>query len=48
MMSIEENSVGNDIGIVHKCKVCGGKGKIQIFRSDLEEFEEIECNECKK
>jgi len=47
MMSLEENSIGIDIGTVHNCKVCGGKGQIQIFRNDLEEFEEIECDNCK-
>lgn len=47
MMSLEENSIGNENGFVRKCKVCEGKGKFQIFRSDLEEFEEIECYNCK-
>jgi len=46
-MSIEENSSGNEIRFVRKCKVCEGKGKTLIFRGDLEEFEEIECNRCK-
>jgi len=46
-MSIEENSIENEIEFVRKCKVCEGKGKTQIFRSDLEEFEEIECDNCK-
>lgn len=47
MMSVEENIMVNDIQIDHRCKKCGGKGKAQIFRSDLEEYEEIECNYCK-
>lgn len=47
MMSIEEKSIGKDIEIVRKCKICEGKGKTQIFRCDLEEFEETECNYCK-
>lgn len=36
-MSIEQNSVVDDTRIKNPCKICGGKGTIQIYRSDLEE-----------
>ncbi|MFX0166097.1 MAG: hypothetical protein ACFFAG_16245 [Promethearchaeota archaeon] len=31
---------------IGKCELCGGSGRIIIFRNDLEEFEEIECEKC--
>lgn len=46
-MSIEQNSIVEDIGIRSQCKICGGRGTIQIYRSDLEEFDEIKCVHCK-
>ena len=30
-----------------KCKHCGDKGKIKIYRVDWEDFEIIDCNYCK-
>jgi len=30
-----------------KCKVCQGNGSIWVYRSDLEDFDEILCPECK-
>ena len=30
-----------------KCKLCNGTGKITVYRSDLEEFEEVDCPKCK-
>ena len=33
-------------GDVKKCKFCGGNGIIYVWRSDLEDFEEIICPEC--
>ena len=30
------------------CKLCNGTGKVTVFRSDLEEFEEIDCPKCKQ
>ena len=29
-----------------KCEKCGGTGKISIYRSDIEDFDEILCPEC--
>jgi len=29
------------------CKVCGRRGSILVYRSDLEEFEEVNCESCK-
>ncbi len=29
-----------------KCIKCRGKGKITVYRSDLEEFEEVDCDLC--
>jgi len=26
-----------------QCKICNGRGNIEIYREDLEEFEEVEC-----
>ena len=48
MLSIEQNFIINDIGNKNKCKVCSGKGTVELFRHDLEEFEEIDCEFCKK
>jgi hypothetical protein len=28
---------------IEKCKICSGKGIIEVFRDDLEEFEEVVC-----
>ncbi|MHA2392493.1 MAG: hypothetical protein ACXAEX_11170 [Promethearchaeota archaeon] len=28
------------------CKLCGGKGIIYLWRSDLEDFDESICPEC--
>ncbi|MFW9784346.1 MAG: hypothetical protein ACFFFB_18855 [Candidatus Heimdallarchaeota archaeon] len=28
------------------CKICGGRGIIYIWRSDLEDFDESLCPEC--
>jgi hypothetical protein len=47
MMSIENNSVVNSSQVQSQCKVCGGRGTILVYRSDLEAFEEIECESCK-
>ena len=47
-MSIEERSTFNGMGIEQSCFLCGGTGKIYIYRNDLEEFDEIECEVCKK
>jgi len=33
-------------GDVKKCKVCEGNGIIYVWRSDLEDFDEIMCPEC--
>jgi len=46
-MSIEQNSAVDDTGIKNHCKICDGKAAIQIYRSDLEEYEEIKCEHCK-
>jgi hypothetical protein len=45
-MSIEDklNGYRNN----SRCESCGGYGYIEIYRSDLEDFEEIECICCKK
>jgi len=29
-----------------KCKQCGGRGKIEIYRSDWEDFDDIVCDKC--
>ncbi|MFX1312970.1 MAG: hypothetical protein ACFFHD_10195 [Promethearchaeota archaeon] len=34
--------------MAEKCNLCNGKGKIRIYRHDIEEFEEIECPKCSK
>ena len=46
-MNIEQDSVVNNDGVANHCKICGGKETIQIFRNDLEEYEEIKCGCCK-
>jgi hypothetical protein len=28
------------------CKLCGGKGWLYVWRSDLEDFDEVRCPEC--
>ena len=28
------------------CKLCGGLGTIYVWRSDLEDFDEVLCPEC--
>lgn len=28
---------------IEKCRLCNGKGIVEIFRDDLEEFEPIKC-----
>jgi len=33
-------------GDLKKCKLCEGNGIIYIWRSDLEDFNEIRCPEC--
>jgi len=33
-------------GDVKKCKFCEGNGIIYVWRSDLEDFDEIICPEC--
>ncbi len=48
MMSIEQNPIIDDGVVKRKCKICSGKGIIQIYRSDLEEFEEIKCPHVKR
>ncbi|MFX0037176.1 MAG: hypothetical protein ACFE9I_16210 [Candidatus Hermodarchaeota archaeon] len=47
-MSLEKRNFINEILIVNKCELCGNTGKIIIYRSDLEEFEEVECYLCTK
>ena len=36
------------LSMEEKCKVCKGTGKITVYRSDLEEFEIIDCPKCKQ
>ncbi|MFW9969456.1 MAG: hypothetical protein ACFFDF_04590 [Candidatus Odinarchaeota archaeon] len=48
MMSLEKNSTVNSTKHLQQCKICGGNGIIQVYRSDLEEFEEVECEVCNK
>ncbi|MFW9879214.1 MAG: hypothetical protein ACFFG0_39545 [Candidatus Thorarchaeota archaeon] len=45
-MTIEDelNSYRNN----SRCEFCGDYGYIEIYRSDWEDFEEIECICCKK
>ncbi|MFX1387878.1 MAG: hypothetical protein ACFE9M_11730 [Promethearchaeota archaeon] len=33
-------------GDVNRCRVCEGKGILYVWRSDLEDFDEIRCPEC--
>jgi RecJ-like exonuclease len=35
-------------GDVKVCKLCGGLGTIYVWRSDLEDYDEILCPECNK
>jgi len=44
MMSLLERSITSIV--FGKCELCGDSGRIIIYRSDLEEFEEIECEYC--
>ena len=48
-MSIKDESFDNSTNDVTgtECVLCGGYGYIEIFRSDWEEYEEIECCYCK-
>ncbi|MFW9939395.1 MAG: hypothetical protein ACFFFT_00045 [Candidatus Thorarchaeota archaeon] len=39
--------VYNVSGVEPQCSICGDTGKIYIYRSDWEEFDEIECQCCK-
>ena len=34
-------------GDLKKCKLCQGNGKIYVYRSDIEDFDEILCPECR-
>lgn len=43
-MRLQESSITNII--FGECELYGGIGTIIIYRSDLEEFEEIECENC--
>ena len=31
---------------VHNCPICGGSGKIEVFRNDWDEFDKIKCYNC--
>ena len=31
---------------VKKCEFCEGNGKLYVWRSDLEDFDEVICPEC--
>ncbi len=33
-------------GDMKRCELCGGKGMIYIWRSDLEDFDLVICPEC--
>ena len=43
-MSIQKKSVYTNTFM--ECKFCGGSGKVEIYRSDWEDFDEIECEFC--
>jgi len=43
---MEENTLIEDSQEHHQCKICGGKGSTFVYRNDLEELEEIECEGC--
>jgi len=43
-MSLQEKTITTIT--IGKCELCGGSGRIIIYRSDLEDFEEIECENC--
>ena len=45
MMIIEEKFIYSRTFI--ECEFCGGSGRIKIYRGDWEEFDEIECENCK-
>lgn len=47
MMISRKKSEKNSPNSSKFCKLCNGKGTIEIFRDDLEEFEQVEC-ECMK
>jgi hypothetical protein len=42
-MIISKDSDYNHSDHSKECKICGGKGVIEVFRDDLEEFEEVDC-----
>ncbi len=38
--------IENNLKLIHlrdECQICNGRGKTEIYREDLEEFEEVEC-----
>ncbi|MFW9943030.1 MAG: hypothetical protein ACFFFT_18480 [Candidatus Thorarchaeota archaeon] len=32
--------------IFEECELCGGTGRIIIYRNDWEDFEEVQCENC--
>ncbi|MFX1328452.1 MAG: hypothetical protein ACFE91_10015 [Promethearchaeota archaeon] len=47
-MSLEKRNAFNELLLENECKLCGTAGRIIIYRSDLEEFEEVKCYLCLK
>ena len=37
---------GDSLNPSHICRLCEGRGKIQIYRNDWEDFDEIPCENC--
>jgi hypothetical protein len=40
MISIEETTRDNE---VHACMSCNGTGKIEVYRGDWEDYDEVIC-----
>ncbi len=34
------------VDLEYSCKFCGDTGKIQFFRNDWNDFDEVECQNC--
>jgi hypothetical protein len=48
MMTCSNHSGQKSSNASEKCELCMGQGLIEIFRDDIEEYQEIRCPYCSK
>ena len=46
MISIVNKMEHNLVNIAPRCHLCGDSGRITLYRSDWEAFDEINCENC--